>query len=278
MNEVLERKPIKIMKPGSSSIKEYIQEVWLYRHLIVVFAKQEFKVQYAQTKLSVLWVVLRPLLVIAIFTLIFDRLIHIPGQLYPYPLFAITGLIIWNNFSFMVNNSGNVIINNQQLIKKMYFPRVILLFAKLLNSLVEVGATFILLLLLLLLWQYPISYHLVFAPIFVGAGLITGLCVSIWLNALTIKHRDLHQFVPTLIGFMVWLMPVFYPATIIPSEYSFILYLNPIAGAMQGFRWAILGDTLPSIWYIPSFIVTVVLLLWGGVVFIRAEDELADII
>jgi lipopolysaccharide transport system permease protein len=278
MEKVLERKPIKIVKPGSSSIKEYIQEVWLYRHLIVVFAKQEFKVQYAQTKLSVLWVVLRPLLVIAIFTLIFDRLIHIPGQLYPYPLFAITGLIIWNNFSFMVNNGGNVIINNQQLIKKMYFPRVILIFAKLLNSLVEVCVTFILLLLLLLAWQHPVSYRILVSPFFILLGLLPGLCVSLWLNALTIKHRDLHQFVPTLVGFLVWLMPVFYPGTIVPSEYSFILYLNPIAGAMQGLRWAILGDTLPSSWYIPSFIVTVGLLLWGSLVFIRAEDDLADII
>jgi lipopolysaccharide transport system permease protein len=231
-----ETTPAKVIMPGSSSLKEYLREMWRYRNFILVFAKQEFKVQYVQTRFNVLWVILRPLLVVAIFTFIFDKLIHINSLLYPYPLFAISGLIIWNNFSFMVNNAGNIITSNQQLIKKVYFPRLVLIVSKMLISLVELAVTFILLLILMLIWNFPIRIQILMAPVFIIIGLLTGTGIAVWLNALTIKYRDLHQFVPTLVGFMIWLTPVFYPVTLIPSRYSFILYINPVSGVIQGLR------------------------------------------
>jgi lipopolysaccharide transport system permease protein len=272
------REPIKTIRPGKNSVKEYIAEVWHYRNLILVLTKQEFKVQYVQTRFNLLWAVLRPLFVLAIFTFIFDRMIHIPGLQYPYPLFAISGLIIWNNFSFMVNNAGSVIISNQQLIKKYYFPRIILIFSKTLIGLIEVGITFLLMVILMLIWQHPIPLQVIFAPVFVVLGLVSGMGLAIWLNALTIKFRDLHQFVPTLIGFLIWLTPVFYPATLIPSDFSFVAFFNPIAGVIQGFRWTVLGDPFPSIWYLPSFVVSLGMLFSGFLIFIRSEAELVDYI
>jgi lipopolysaccharide transport system permease protein len=117
-----------------------------------------------------------------------------------------------------------------------------------------------------------------FVPAFVSISVLVGLTIAIWLNVLNIKYRDLHQFVPTLIGFMIWLTPVFYPVTLIPKAYSFILYLNPISAAIQGCRWAILGDTLPSVYYLPAILGCGVVFVAGLLIFIRSEGDLVDYI
>ena len=234
--------------------------------------------QYIQTRFSFFWVVLKPLMVLALFTFIFDRLMHIPDLIYPYTLFAFSGLIIWNNFSYMVNNAGNVIIANQQLVKKIYFPRIILVFSKILVGLVEVFVSLMLLLLLIAFLHYPLHWQILFLPVFIFIGLISGTAIAVWLNALTIRYRDLNHFVPTLVGFMIWLTPVFYPVYLIPKNYSFVLYFNPIAGVIQGCRWAILGDAFPSLFFLPSIIFSIFFLLSGIVIFIIAEADLADYI
>ncbi len=270
--------PIRIVTSRSSSLKEYINDVWVYKNLIWIFAFQEFKAQYVQTRLSLFWAILRPLIILSIFTFIFDHMIHIPGILYPYPLFAISGLLLWNNFSFMVNNSGSAIISSQSIIKKYYFPRIILLFSKSLIGLIDLLITFTLLLIAIVALRFPLGYNFILFPFFVFTTLIIGGTVSIWLNALTIKHRDLQQFVPTIVGFMIWLTPVFYPVTLIPKNVSFLIYFNPMAGAIQGFRWTVLGDPCLSIWYLPSFIVTGILFILGFIYFIKVESDLADYI
>jgi lipopolysaccharide transport system permease protein len=154
--------PTKIIKPGSSSVSEYLLEIWKYKNLIMIFTVQEIKVQYIQTHFNFLWIILRPLTVLALFTFIFDRLIHIPGLSYPYTIFAFSGLIVWNNFSFMVNSAGNVILSNQQLVKKIYFPRIILLLSKTIFGLIEVFVSVILLLILIVLLRYPIHWQIFF--------------------------------------------------------------------------------------------------------------------
>jgi len=217
-------------------------------------------------------------MVLALFTFIFDRLIKIPGLQYPYPLFDFTGLLVWNNFSFLVNNGGNVLVSNQNLIKKIYFPRTILILAKLLISLLELGVSLALTFLMMLIIGYPFSAHIIFVPVFLSISAMSGLTIAIWLNALNIKYRDLNQFIPTLVGFLIWLTPVFYPVTLISRAYDFILYLNPIAAAIQGCRWAILGDTMPGIYYLPTILVCGVFFVIGLLIFIRSESDLADYI
>lgn len=271
-------KPASVVNAGKDSVIQYLTAVWKYRNLIYVFAYQEFKLQYAQTRLYFLWMILRPLMVLGLFTFIFDRLIHLPGVNYPYPLFALSGILIWNSFSFMVNNAGNVILANQQLVRKMYFPRIILVFSKMIVGLAETVVTILLILLLAILIKFPLRFEILLLPLFIFANLIVGLAIAIWLNALTIRFRDLHQITPTLVGFLVWLTPVFYPTSLIPANYSFFIYLNPIAGVIQGCRWAILGDSLPSLFFLPSFAFFIVLLFFGLLFFISAESDLADYI
>jgi lipopolysaccharide transport system permease protein len=130
----------------------------------------------------------------------------------------------------------------------------------------------------MLVLRYPFSAKIIFVPLFVSISVLCGLAIAIWLNALNIKHRDLHQFVPTLIGFLIWLTPVFYPVTLIPQEYSFILYLNPISAAIQGCRWAILGDALPNLYYLPMILFSFLVLILGLMIFIRSEGDLVDYI
>ena len=273
-----EVKPVKTVKPGRSSVWEYLAEVWKYKNLVIVFAQQEFKVKYVQTRFNLLWVVFRPLMVLALFTFIFGKLIKIPGLNYPYPLFAFSGLIIWNNFSFMINNAGNVVLVSQQIVKKIYFPRIILLFSKFLVGLVEVFVSIVLMLILILVLQYPIHPQILFLPFLILLSIIPGAAVAIWMNALTIRYRDLNHFIPVLLGFMIWLTPVFYPVTLIPKEYSFILYLNPLSGAIQACRWSVLGDSFPSLLFLPSLLVSFVFLLAGFLIFIRVDSDLADYI
>ena len=278
MDTIVEAKPLKIVKPGKSSVGEYVSEIWKYKNLILVFAQQEFKVQYVQTKFNWLWVIFRPLMVLGLFTFIFGTIMPIKEMHYPYVLFAFSGLVIWNNFGFLINNAGNAVMSSQNLVKKIYFPRIILVFSKALVGLIELSASILLLLVLIVVLRYPLRPQILFLPVFIITSLVPGLAVAIWMNALTIRNRDLNHFVPTLLGFVIWLTPVFYPVTLIPAQYSFILYLNPIAGAIQGCRWAVLGDVFPSIMFLPSIIASFVFLLAGFLTFIRVDSDLADYI
>ena len=271
-------KPIKTIRPESSSVGEYLGEVWRYRSLIWVFALLDLKTQYAQTRFNLMWVILRPLMVLLLFTFVFDKLMHIPGLAYPYALFAFSGLILWNNFSSLVNNAGSVVVANQAMVKKTYFPRLILIISKTLISLIEVSISLLLLFALMLFYRQAPYAHIVFFPLFILAALIPGVAVTLWLNALTVRYRDLNHFVPTLVGFLIWLTPVFYPVTLIPEGYHYIMYLNPLAGTIQGFRWSVLGDTFPDLLFLPSLLLMVAALIAGVMMFIRSERELADYI
>lgn len=258
------------------SILAYTKKVWRYRALILLFTRQDIKAQYAQTRLSFLWIILRPLTVLGIFTFIFNRVIHVPGLNYPYALFAFTGLIAWNSFSYMVNNAGGVVATNQALIRKVYFPRFLLILSKALTSLVELATSLVLMFLLQLALGYPFRITAIFFPVFVLLNLFIGGGVAVWLSTFSIKYRDLNLFIPNLIGFLIWLTPVFYPATLLPSKVSFLIYFNPVAGVVQGFRWALLGDSFPHVLFLPSFVFMIAFFAAGYYFFVKTENEIAD--
>ena len=270
--------PTKIIRPKGYTLHEYFSKTWKYRHLVWTFVVQEMKVQYVQTRLNFLWLPLRPLILLGIFTLFFDKLIHLQGINYPYPLFAFTGLLVWNNFNFMVNNAGNVILPNQQVIKKMYFPKIILVLSKTLIGIAEQTVSLFLLLLLMILLHEPFRFQIIFVPVFLFVGILIGLSGAILLNTLSIHHRDLYQLTPTIIGVLIWFTPVFYPVSLIPKAYLFFIYFNPVAGIIQGCRWAILGDAFPDLFFLPAILFVLVLLFVSILIFIRAEEDFADYI
>ena len=267
---------IKVIKPGTAGLFSYLGEVWKYRVLIYTFARQELKVQYSQTALGFAWAILRPLMVVMVFTFIFSQVIPIKNLGVPYPLFAFSGLIAWNYFSYVVSNAGNAVIAGQQLIRKVYFPKIILLLSKSLVGLVEFAISFVLMLIIGMFMGYRPTWTIIYLPIFIVMNLFMGLTVAIWLNALNVRFRDINQFVPQLIGFLIWLTPVFYPGTMIPEKYSVVLYANPLAGIIQGYRDCILAERWPLQPYFPAFAVVAAVMVVGLLVFIKAEDEMAD--
>ena len=267
---------VKLIRPGTTSLNAYLASVWNSRALIYTFAWQELKVQYSQTMLGLLWAVLRPLIILLIFTLIFGRLIKIPGITIPYALFAFSGLVAWNYFNFIVNNGSGVIINNQNLIRKFYFPKVILLLSKSLVGLVEFSISLVLLFTLIAVLRFPCSLHILWFLFFMLLNLLSGITVALWLSALSVRYRDVNQFVLPLISFVIWLTPVFYPVTLIPNAYSFILFFNPLAGIIQGYRFALLGGEFIPIQYFYTFAAIGLLFFIGLLIFIRVEDDMPD--
>ncbi len=256
----------------------YLKRVWRHRSLILTFAKRDLKVKYSQTFLGILWSILQPLTGILIFTFFFNQVVKIDDLGFPYALFAISGMVPWYFFSYLVYSSNESMLVNQDIIKKIYFPKLVLPLSKVLVGLVEFGISFILFIIFAAFFKVAPPLEVILFPFFVILNIIIGLSVSISLTAASTRYRDLHHIVPYLINFGIWLTPVFYPATLLPDGFSWIMYLNPMAAVIAGFRWTLLGDSIPSIYYTISFIPIVFLLILGTKYFIRLEQDIADIL
>jgi lipopolysaccharide transport system permease protein len=271
----MQRKLYKSIKAKNISIAAYLHEVWRSRGLIITFAKRDLKVQYAQTYLGVLWSIIQPVTGLFIFNFFFHRVVKLDISV-PYPLFALTGIMGWFYFTQLVGQGGTSLMLNQNLIKKVNFPRLILPISKALVGLVEFFITFCVLLILLFYMGYGLSFRVVVLPFVVAINIITGLSVAIWLSALTIRFRDFHHLIPYLIGFGVWLTPVFYPITIVPEGYKWVYYLHPVANFIGLYRWIFLGIPVDAVQALCSFAWAVIVLLLGISFFIRNEKFVAD--
>lgn len=259
-------------KPISQT--EYWRRLIRYRSLIWIFAWQELKVAYAQTYFGLLWAVLRPVIILSIFTVLFGYLLHIETSS-PYLLFAFSGMIAWNFFSQIVTTASVAITDRQDLIRRMYFPRLILPLSKVLMAGVETVISLLLLFIFMVVLRYHVSWHLLLLPFFIGVNVCLGLAVSLWLTLASVRYRDLHQVVMPLISIGIWVTPVFFPRTIIPDAYQFLLYFNPMAAVIAGYRYALLGEPVDG-WYWLSYGVVAVLLAIAILLLARAEDDIVD--
>lgn len=267
----------KVIVAERSGFLSYLKRTYEYRRLILVFARRDLQAQYAQSMLGLLWSVIKPIIGLAIFTLFFDGFIDLGDQLsIEYPLFAFTGMVAWYYFTFVLAHAGTSVQNSQHIITKVYFPKLILPLSKALVGLVDMGISLLVLGVLMLWWGQVPGWEILALPVVVLANMVVALAVGIWLAALTTRYRDFHHLIPYLINFLIWLTPVFYPATLIPAPYAHLLYLNPMAGIVSGYRWCLLGDVAPSGWYLLSLAVCGLVLLAGVGYFIRVERSMAD--
>lgn len=266
---------VRIINSDHTTVREYWKQFRKYKSLVWIFAWQEIKAQYAQTFIGVFWVVLRPLIILSIFTFLFSYLLKIRTSS-PYYLFAFTGLIAWNFFSQIVSLASSAIVQKQELIRKMYFPKLILPLSKILVASVETLVSLVMLFALMIYVRYPVSAGLLMLPLFIFLNICCGLMVAVWLNVLNIKYRDLNQIVIPIIGIGIWFTPVFFPVTIIPAKYHFLLYFNPMAGVIAGYRYALLGEPFPEFNYWISFFVVMVLTMVALRYLIYCEDEITD--
>jgi lipopolysaccharide transport system permease protein len=262
---------------GDNLIK-YLEKTCQFRHLIFSLARRDLKVQYAQTFLGFLWSVIQPLTSLLVWTFFFDKLIQVDTGHIPYPLFAFSGMIAWYYFTNIFSNAGTSLVNSQDLIRKIYFPRIVLPLSKVLVGFVEFIISITLLFIIMIVMGTSPSWKIVYMPFFILFNIITGLAFGLWLSALTIRYRDFQHIIPFLIYLGIWLTPVFYPTTLIPNEYSFLVYINPIAAVIAGYRWSLLGGDSMSPYYLISFVLVALILVSGFAYFRKNESIIADYI
>ncbi|MEX0810947.1 MAG: ABC transporter permease [Chitinophagales bacterium] len=268
-------KHVKVITAQAPTISEYWHELLKYYSMIGVFAQQEIKSAYAQTYFGLLWSVLRPLITVAIFTVIFNFFLKVPTE-QPYYIFAFTGMIAWNYFAQLANIGSNIMIEKQDLLKKMYFPKLILPLSTVLVTGVDFLVSLAILFIMMILEGEILSIKIMSLPFFILLNIFCGLFVALWMNVLNIRFRDLNQIVPAIIGIAIWVSPVFYPTTIIPKGYEFFVYINPMAGIIKGYRFALLGETFPVWQYWPAIAIVVIGAFLATFMLIRNEDKMVD--
>lgn len=255
-------------------------ELWRYRELFYFFTWRDIKIKYKQTVLGFVWVVLQPLLMMIIFTLFFGRALNVPSQNLPYPIFVFSGLLVWNMFSAGLTSSANSMVNNSQIIKKIYFPRLVVPGAALLVSLFDFLMSFILFIGLLIIYGQEVSFHAIWAwPMSILLALVATLGPGSWLAALNIKYRDFRYVVPFLIQVLFFLTPVIYPVTFLKHDIlQYLLACNPIYGAIELFRFPLNVEAgLNLNYFLISGGSCLIILMIGVVYFRKTENFFADL-
>jgi lipopolysaccharide transport system permease protein len=256
-----------------------LAELWRYRELLFFLTLRDVKLRYKQTALGVAWAVLQPLLTMGVFTVFFGKLGKMPSDGKPYAVFVLAALVPWQLFAYALTQSSNSLVNEQRLITKVYFPRLIVPVASVLAGLVDFLVALGLLLLLMAGYRVAPTWGILAAPLFALFALLTALAVGLWLSALNVQFRDVRYTIPFLTQFWLFATPVAYPASLVPEAYRPLFGLNPMAGVVEGFRWALLGTDAPD-WGLMAVSAGVVLvLLTGGLFYFRRmEKTFADVV
>jgi lipopolysaccharide transport system permease protein len=237
------------------------------------------KVRYKQTALGAAWAIIQPFFMMVVFSLFFGKLAGIPSDGIPYPVFAFCALLPWQLFAHALTESSNSLVANERLITKVYFPRLVVPIAAVLGGLIDFAIAFVVLLAMMIYFGIVPGWPIVILPGFILLAVMTALAVGLWLSALNVKYRDVRYTMTFLIQFWLFATPVAYPSSLIPEQWRWLYGLNPMAGVVEGFRWALLGKTDPPGALLAVSIAVVILLLIGGLDYFRKmEQEFADIV
>jgi lipopolysaccharide transport system permease protein len=265
------------IEPPRGLFELRLREVWAYRELLYFFVWRDVKIRYKQTVIGVLWVVLQPVLNMLIFTLFFGHLAKLPSDGLPYPVFYFAALVPWTYFAYALQMTTNVVVDNQHLITKVYFPRLILPISSALSGLVDFSIGFAVLTIFTLAYGIRPTLAALWLPALLTLAVFTALGVGLWLSALNALYRDIRYVIPFLVQFWVFASPVAYPSTLVPPRWRWLYGLNPMAGVIDGFRWAITGrGQPPGILLLASSAVVALMLLGGLFFFNRMESAVAD--
>ena len=254
-------------------------EIWRYRELVYFMAWRDVKVRYKQAALGAAWAVLQPLATMIVFTIVFGRMANVPSDGLPYPLFAYVGLVLWTYFSGVVAHAGLSLTSNANLVTKVYFPRVVLPAASSLSGMLDLAVSLIFVVVLMAYYRTLPGWPLLLAPLYVVGVFLFTTGMSMFLAALTVWYRDVKYTLPLLIQLWLLATPVAYPASFVPAPYRPILFLNPMAGLVVGFRTCVLTDTWPDPGLTASSLaVALIVFAIGWVYFHRTERSFADVI
>src|SRR5664280_1256099 len=269
-----------IIEPGRRE-RHYWLELWHYRELFLVLAWRDLSVRYKQTVIGVLWALIRPLLTMVVFTIIFGRIAQLPSDgSTPYPLMVFAGMLPWTFFSTGLADASNSLVNSANLIGKVYFPRLIVPTAAVVVAFVDFLITFAILAALFMWYQFLPSWHMIYLPLFVILAFLASMGPALWITALNVQYRDFRFIIPFIVQFGLYVSPVGFSSSVIPEKWRLLYSLNPIVGVIDGFRWCLLGGE--SQLYLPGLVLCTVVttfFLWFGVLkFRKLEKSFADLI
>ena len=256
-----------------------IAELWEYRELLYFYVWRELKVRYKQTVVGAAWAVIQPLMTMLVFSLFFGKLAHIPSGGLPYPVFYYSALLPWTYFAGALQNATNKVVDNQYVITKVYFPRLILPFSGVLSGLVDFCISFLMFVAIMIYYRIHATAAMLLLPVFLLLAILTALGVGLWLSALNAIYRDVRYVVPFLVQFWMFASPVAYPSSLVPAKWRPLYGLNPMAGVIEGFRWSLTGTgDPPGRMLLASFAVVLVVLMGGLMYFQKMETTIADVV
>jgi lipopolysaccharide transport system permease protein len=274
-----------VIRPTHGWISLRLGEVWEFRELLFFLAWRDVKVRYKQTVLGAAWAVLQPVLTMVIFTIFFGGLAQVGSDGLPYPLFSYAGLLPWTFFAFGLSQAANSLVGSSNLIKKVYFPRLIVPLASVLTGLVDFAVAFTVLVGLMVWYRVPPTMAVIWLPLFLLLATLAALGSGLWLAALNVEYRDVRFVIPFFVQLWLFVTPVIYPTSRLTAKLAelglpvWLSGLNPMTGVVEGFRWALLGSgSKPGPILVASTAVTFVLLLSGALYFRRMERTFADVI
>lgn len=271
--------PLVIIEPVNKRFKLDLKELWQSKELFYFLAWRDMKTRYAQAAIGAGWAIIQPLLTTIIFTIVFSYWAKVPSDGLPYPIFAYAAILPWTLFARSLERSTLSVVSEGALIKKIYFPRLIIPIVSTFINLVDFVVGFAILIIMMLWYQVWPTWAIITLPLFVCMAVATSLSVSIWLSAINVKYRDVASVVPLLTQLWMFSSPVLYPSSIVPERLQAVYALNPMAGVIEGFRWALLGKQSPN-WHMVLISMCVVgIFLMAGVIFFKqVERAFADII
>ncbi len=269
-----------LVKPVSGWAPLNLRDLWAYRELIFFMTWRDLKVRYKQSLLGIGWAVLRPLLTMVVFSIFFGGLAKVDSDGIWYPIFSYSGLLPWELFAVALTVGARSLVQNSNMITKIYFPRIILPLASMLAGVVDFLIAFVILFIMMLFKGMPITLNILSLPLFILLTLITGLGVALWLSALNVQYRDVGYVSPFLTQFWMFLSPIAYGASIVPEKWRLLYAFNPMVGVINGFRWAVLGreQYAPDITLVISIVVSLLILISGLYYFRRMERQFADMV
>lgn len=272
-----------IIEPKKDKYRVDFKELYAYRELLFTLAYRDFKVKYAQTLIGFLWAVINPLFTLAILAFVFGTVAKVEIPLNgavetPYLIYTIAGMCGWQYFATVLADAGNSIIGAQQMVKKIYFPRLVIPMSKAITAFIDFAMVILIMIALMVYYQYVPSSNIIYFPFFFLVAVLSGLAGGLWMSALTIRFRDFQHITPMLLRLGMYATPIAYPASQVPDKYLWLFYLNPMAGVVEGMRWCIIGGEPLSGYIYLSFAGIFLLFILGIFYFKSVERVMADIL
>lgn len=266
-----------VIEAGKSE-KNYFRDLWRYRELFYFLSWRDILVRYKQTVIGVAWSIIRPILTMVVFTIIFGKIAKLPSADAPYPILVFTALLPWQFFSNALQESSNSLISNANMISKIYFPRIIMPVSSMIVALVDFAISFILLAIIMVFYRFVPSWKIVFMPLFLLLAIIVSTGAGLLISALNVKYRDFRYIVPFIIQFGLYISPVGFSSDTIPGKWRIIYSLNPMVGVIDGFRWSIIGKGVQFyiLGFVISIILTLILFIVAIIYFRKTEKTFAD--